>query len=75
MTSMRRPTRSKPITSAAQSMQKVSKQEVQLNVRITPEMKRDLRRLAADQDTTVTEIVTNLIRRHLENNQSNNLSN
>lgn len=54
MTSMRRPTRSKPITSAAQSMQKVSKQEVQLNVRITPEMKRDLRRLAADQDTTVT---------------------
>ncbi|CAB0614610.1 hypothetical protein CIP107555_01917 [Corynebacterium diphtheriae] len=71
MSSMRRPTKNKPITSAAQSMQKVSKQEVQLNVRITPEMKRDLRRLAADQDTAVTEIVTDLIRKHLANNLSN----
>lgn len=75
MSSMRRPTKSKPITSAAQSMQRVPKQEVQLNVRITPEMKRDLRRLAADQDTTVTEIVTDLIRKHLANNQPTNLSN
>ncbi|VEH06402.1 Uncharacterised protein [Corynebacterium kutscheri] len=71
MSSMRRPTKSKPITSAAQSMQRVPKQEVQLNVRITPEMKRDLRRLAADQDTTVTEILTELIRKHLANNLSN----
>ncbi|AEX48240.1 hypothetical protein FRC0036_02145 [Corynebacterium diphtheriae] len=71
MSSMRRPTKNKSITSAAQSMQKVSKQEVQLNVRITPEMKRDLRRLAADQDTAVTEIVTDLIRKHLANNLSN----
>lgn len=71
MSSMRRPTKNKSITSAAQSMQKVSKQEVQLNVRITPEMKRELRRLAADQDTAVTEIVTDLIRKHLANNLSN----
>ncbi|WP_342319222.1 hypothetical protein [Corynebacterium mayonis] len=75
MNSMRRPTKSRPITSAAQSMQRVPKQEVQLNIRITPDMKRDLRRLAADQDTTVTEIVTELIRKHLATSQASKLDN
>lgn len=73
MSSMRRPTKSKPITSAAQSMQRVPKQEVQLNIRITTTMKRDLRRLAAEQDTTVTEILTELIREHLAASQANKL--
>jgi len=69
MSSMRRPAKSKPITSAAESMQRVKKHEVQLNIRITPKMKRDLRRLAADQDTTITEIITELIRKHLATSQ------
>ena len=68
---MRRPTKIKPITSAAQSMQRVKKHEVQLNIRITPEIKHELRKLALEQDTTVTEIVTELIRDHLS--QTSNL--
>ena len=68
---MRRPTKTKPITSAAQSMQRVKKHEVQLNIRITPEIKHELRKLALEQDTTVTEIVTELIRDHLS--QTSNL--
>lgn len=71
MSSMRRPTKTKPITSAAQSMQRVKKHEVQLNIRITPEIKHELRKLALEQDTTVTEIVTELIRDHLS--QTSNL--
>ena len=67
MSSMRRPAKNKnqPITSAAQTMQRVKKHKVQLNIQVSPEMKRDLRRLAIDQDTTVTEIVTKLIHDHL----------
>lgn len=52
-------------------MQRVKKHEVQLNIRITPEIKHELRKLALEQDTTVTEIVTELIRDHLS--QTSNL--
>lgn len=74
MSSMRRPAPRKPVTSAAQTMQKVTEPGVQLNIRISPEMKRDLRRLAADEGRTVTAIVTELIGRHLEEQRAINLA-
>lgn len=69
---MKRPEHRQPVHRAADAMKKIANQDVQLNIRVPITMKRGLRKLAAEHDTTITEILTSLIEEHLKTCETKN---
>ena len=69
---MKRLEHQQPVQRAADAMKKIANQDVQLNIRVPITMKRELRKLAAEHDTTITEILTSLIEEHLKTCETKN---
>lgn len=46
------------IARAADAMQKISSTQAQLNVRVSPELRRKLKEIAFRDDTTIVDVVT-----------------